>query len=360
MKAIYRLSILFAVLLLTSTSVFSQGCMGGDSGGGVKVRGFIQPQWSYDFLGTDDDGNSLDENSFYFNRARLGVLGSIIYDIDYYFFMEMSPFKTPAATPYLLDAYVSYTRFAPYAKISLGQFKSPFSLEQNTGCSELFTVNRSDVVTQLAGPMRDMGVMVSGGNDTTLIRYSVGYMNGTGLGVYDDNGNKHMVGRLTIKPLEFMHFGGSFRTGKVNPTNPDSVKNDLYRYAAEMKIDYKNFMIQGEYMMGLDRLYSASMVPIYGGCGGIVGYDTKTAGDYHKSGYYVMASDKTNWNLEPVIKFDSYTADADTTNAWSDRFTVGFNYFINDYSRLQVNYVYVNEPTAITNDMFIIQLQAKF
>ncbi|MBN2730143.1 MAG: hypothetical protein JXR53_13040 [Bacteroidales bacterium] len=360
MKTFRNLSILFAVLLFSSTAVFSQGCMGGDSGDGAKVKGFIQPQFMYNFNGDDAAGNSLDENSFMFNRARLGVLGSIIYDIDYYFFTEISPFKNQAATPHLLDAYVSYTRFGKYAKISLGQFKSPFSLEQNTGCSELYTVNRSDVVTQLAGPMRDLGVMVSGGNDTTLLRYSLGFMNGTGLGVYDDNGNKHLVGRLTVKPLEFLQVGGSFRTGKVNPTNPDSVKNDLYRYAGEVKVDYKNFMFQGEYMMGTDRLYSPSMVPVYGGCGGIVAYDTKIAGDYHKSGYYAMISYKTSWNIEPVIKFDSYTADSDTSNAWSDRLTFGINYFINDYSRLQINYVYVNEPTAVTNDMLIIQLQAKF
>lgn len=360
MKAISKFTLLLSIILLSVAGGYSQGCMGGDTDAGVKVRGFIQPQFNYYMNGDDAAGNSLNENSFLFNRARLGILGSIIYDIDYYVFAEISPFKTQAATPYLLDAYVSYTRFAKYAKISMGQFKSPFGLEQNTSCSALYTVNRSDVVTQLAGPMRDLGVMISGGNDTTLLRYSVGYMNGTGIGIFDDNCSKDYVGRLVFAPLPYLNVGGSFRAGKVNPTDPTEKENDIYRYAAELKFEHEGIMLQGEYVMGLDRLYSASMVPVYGGCGGIVGYDTKQAGDYHKGGYYAMASYKTKWNLEPVVKYDSYNSDTDTTNQWSDYLTVGLNYYINDYSRLQINYVFVNEPTSVVNNMFIIQLQAKF
>ncbi|MBU0763311.1 MAG: OprO/OprP family phosphate-selective porin, partial [Bacteroidetes bacterium] len=201
-----------SMVLLTGASsngLFAQGCMDSGSNDGVALKGFVQPQYNYNFMEEDADGNDQDENSFYFNRARLGVLGSIPYDFSYYFFVEASPFKNQSGTPHLLDAFVTYSRLAPYAKISIGQFKSPMSQEQNTSCSGLYTVNRSAVVTQLAGPQRDLGLMIAGGNDTTLLSYSIAVMNGSGMGVTDDTKGKDFVGRLLVQPFEMIRAGGS-------------------------------------------------------------------------------------------------------------------------------------------------------
>jgi hypothetical protein len=256
----------FSLLISLPTSLYSQGCEEASSDEGVQVKGFIQPQYSYFLNGEDADGKSLNENSLYFNRARLGVVGTIPYDVSYYFFMEISPFRgqTQPTSAYLLDGFVSYTRFS-FAKISIGQFKSPFSLEQNTACSGLTSVYRSLAVSQLAGPQRDLGILVTGGNDTTLLRYSFAVMNGAGPGIYDDNNGKDLVGRLLIHPIEMLQVGGSFRTGKRNPTDLAKKQNDIYRYAAELKFKYKGFVLQGEYLYGTDKLYSSTKVPIYGG-----------------------------------------------------------------------------------------------
>ncbi|MFH2141549.1 MAG: porin [Bacteroidota bacterium] len=353
--------ILITVSLFTSVSVnsYSQGCMGGSSDG-VNLKGFIQPQFNYFLNGEDDEGNSLNENNFTFNRARIGVLGSIPYDIDYYFFIETSSFKTPGATPHLLDAYVSYTRFGKWAKISMGQFKSAFSQEQNTSCSGLYTVNRSEVVNQLAGPQRDLGMLISGGNDTMLISYSIGLMNGTGINVADNNNNKEIVSRLVIKPMEYLSFGGSLRLGKMNPTDVSEKLNDIVRYGGEIQFMHKGILFQSEIIIGEDKLYSPSKIPIYGGCGGIVGYDTKLEGTYKKGGYLFMAAYKTKWNIEPVLKFDSWDPDFNDSEDWSNYITYGINYYVNDYSRLQINYVNVIEGVSEDNDLIMIQLQAKF
>ncbi len=264
-KILYFL-VVFSLITILPTSLFSQGCEEASSDEGVQVKGFIQPQFNYFMNGVDADGKSLNENGFNFNRARLGVVGSIPYDVSYYFFMEISPFKgTTQPTPvYLLDGFVTYSRFS-MAKVSIGQFKSPFSLEQNTSCSGLTSVYRSDVVSQIAGPQRDIGVLVTGGNDTTLFRYSAAIMNGTGSGLWDDNTGKDYIGRLIIHPIEMIQFGGSFRTGKRNPTDLAKKQNDLYSYAAELKFKYKGFVLQGEYLYGTDKLYSTTKVPIYGG-----------------------------------------------------------------------------------------------
>lgn len=356
-----RRSIIFTILLTVSSIVHihAQGCM---SGGGdvIGVHGFIQPQYNYYINGTDDAGNSLDQNSFLFNRARLGVMGSIPYDIDYYFVMEFSHFKNSAKQVHMLDAYVSYTRFSKYAKLSLGQFKSPFSMEQNTACSSLYTINRSDVVTQLAGPQRDLGLMIGGELDSLGMTYSLGIMNGSGINVEDDNNNKHIVARLTYKPFDFLQLGGSFNTGKINPTDPTQPMNDQMRLGGELLANIAGIRLQSEYIYGRDKLNSASKVPVYGGCGGIVGFETKQAGTYMKDGFLVMMSYLTPSGLEPVVKFDTYNADFDASNKRTNYITLGLNYYINDYSRLQLNYVNVAESSAITNDLIMVQLQAKF
>ena len=170
---------------------FSQGCMDTPSEGGVKVFGFIQPQYDYNF--------NTDYNTFSFNRARLGVLGAIPYDFRYYVVAELSPIFN--GNPFLLDAFISYNRVM-WAQGALGQFKSPFSLELQTPCHKLNTIYRTHMVVDLAGPLRDLGFMVYGGNDTTILKYQVAIINGTGMNQFDNNARKDYVGRVEIQPFK--------------------------------------------------------------------------------------------------------------------------------------------------------------
>ncbi|RLD53109.1 MAG: hypothetical protein DRI94_00860 [Bacteroidetes bacterium] len=359
-QIIVILSFVF-IFAFNSTSLFAQGCEDGGGEEGVQLKGFIQPQYVFSMNGNDANGNSLNENTFNFNRTRLGVVGSIPYDFSYYFFTEISPFKnTTGQAVQILDAFVTYSRLGTWAKFSFGLFKSPISLEQNTSCSGLSTINRSDVVGQLAGPQRDMGLMLLGGNDTTLVKYSVAVMNGVGKFDADDNKGKDIVGRLIIHPIEFLEIGGSYRYGNRNPTDLSQKQNDIMRFGGELKFDYKGFVIQGEYLHGQDKLYSTTRIPIYGGCGGIVGFDTKTEGTYYKNGYWVMASYRTKWDIEPVIKYDAFDPDLDISNDWKNNLTFGINYFFNDWTRLQINYIKINEATPVDNDLLMVQIQVKF
>ena len=350
-----------AALAMFSMNAYSQGCMeGGSSGDLIGVTGFIQPQFNYYINGKDANGQSLNKNEFTFNRARLGVVGLIPYDIDYYFAVEYSGFSNSENKVHLLDGYVSYTRFAKWAKITVGQFKSPFSLEQNTACSGLYTVNRSEVVSQLAGPQRDLGLVVSGGHDSLKFSYSVGLMNGSGMNNHDDNNNKNIVGRIVAGPFKGLKIGGSFKAGGINPTDPTEKLNNIYRFAAEAQFSWKSLLIQGEYIYGQDKLFSASRIPIYGGCGGIIGYETKQPGTYHKDGAWIIASYKTKFNIEPVLKFDTWNSDKDSRFSRVNTYTIGVNYYINDYTRLQINYANLKESREILNDMVMVQIQAKF
>lgn len=326
--------------------IFSQGCVDVSEDDGVMVFGFIQPQWEYSF-----DGNNT--NSFLFNRARLGVAGSIPYDFQYYVVAELSPFFT--GQPFLLDAYISYNRLM-WAQGALGQFKSPFSLELQTACHKLHTVYRSHFLVDLASPLRDIGFMVYGGNDTTIIKYQVAIMNGTGMNVLDNNAGKDYVGRLLIQPFKGkLSFGGSFRYGLSAPATEGVTEEDeTTRFGGEIRFHTNRFNIQAEYIWGKD----VGSYTTGGGCGGP---GEVVQGSIERNGWYIMAYYMTGIRLEPVLKFEYYDKDMSETDHLEYVTTVGLSYFFNDWTRLQVNYLYRAEmDNEIDNDQFVVQFQAVF
>jgi phosphate-selective porin len=356
---------------------FSQGCMGSDSEDGVKVVGYIQGQYEYQFLGEDVEPirglNS--NNSFYFNRARLGVVGNIPYDFSYYVMAELSPTKHG---PYLLDAFIAYKRFDPYLTVSLGQFKSPFGLELTTPCQSLHVVDRSRFVGELASPYRDLGIMFLGSTGELfgkkdLISYRFAITNGTGMNKMDDNEYKDYIGRIIISPLEWLHIGASYKYGKQKPVKADMDPDERTRWGVDLSLEKANVIFQTEYIQGLDK--GSSLVG--GGCGST---PTIVLGDFKRNGYMAQLLYMTPWNIQPVVKFESYDPNIkigdgnpdDTEHEYDydkqQDFIFGFNYFFNEWTRLQANYVYKTEESGdtedtyheVANDYFVIQLQVQF
>lgn len=356
--------------LLFSNVTFGQGCMEADSDDGVNVVGYIQPTYDNYFFEEDDNGNTLNKpNSFYFKRARLGVMGSIPYDVSYYVMAEFAPIYN-GGNAALLDAFVTYAPFKKYLKFSLGQFKAPMGLELNTPCHALHTIRRSTAVNQLAGPFRDQGLMFLGSTDSLfgkkdLISYRLAILNGTGLNQWDDNKFKDIAARIVISPWEWLRIGGSYRTGKQKIKVTGKVQDTRTRYGADIEFEYKDFLLQGEYIAGED----VGAAPASGGgCGGKATTADEVGETWKRDGFMVQAMYMTPWYLQPVVKYESYNPDALTYSyLYHDQdfeqstFTFGLNYFINEWTRLQVNYLYNAEPNnEYKNDAISIQLQAKF
>ncbi len=307
--------------------------------GKVKVFGFIQPQYEYHM--TDPASNT-----FKFMRARIGVTGKIPYDFSYYVVLEASPFVSPTGYPLLLDAFISYNRYE-WAKFSLGQFKQPFGQEVNTACHKLHTIRRSMVSDQLVSPQRDLGLIMLGGSNETAIKYSLAVMNGRGVTIKDNNNKKDVIGRVVFKPLDFLSVGGSFRYGF--PNNDTDIRKS---YAGEVAVDAGNFLLQAEYIYDEGDYNRAAG----GGCGS----DPMTFGD-KRSGAYVMAMYMTPFMIQPILKFEYFDTDHAIDNNNLYTWTYGLNYFFNDWTRLQVNYLYNAEKGAEKlNDAILVQLQVKF
>ena len=331
----------------------------------INIIGYIQAQADYRLLGEDFLGNNLNTSSFYFNRVRLGALGVIPYDFSYYFIAEFSP---TLGGPFVLDAFVSYRRFAPYFSASIGQFKSPFGLELLTPCHKLHTINRSLVVTDLVNPFRDQGFMVFGGTGDlsvfgtktkNLLGYQFAVMNGTGLNNKDDNNKKDVVGRLTFHPFEFLTIGSSYRFGKHPPKVAGITEDDVRsRLGFDLEFKYKGILLQGEFVKGTDEgSYTTG-----GGCGGEVEVHQ---GSVNRNGFFAQASYLTPWKVEPIFRFETYDPNMakDMEGDIQNIMTYGINYYFNDRTRVQLNYLYKAEETAkaeVDNDEILLQVQIEF
>jgi phosphate-selective porin OprO and OprP len=332
--------ILFLLSVMTGGNAIGQGCAPESTGDGINLFGFVQAQHGWKFENTTN-------GSFGFERARLGINGNIPYDFSYYAVMELSPFMSGNGSAYLLDAFITYNRFS-WARVSMGSFKTPFGLETNTPCNGLITAYRSTATLQLVAPFRDFGLVAMGGNDTTLLSYQLGVMNGSGLGRLDNNQSKDIVGRVVFKPLNFLKVGGSFRYGYPSYNNNDATRTT---FGAELQAKLAGFTLMGEYIMD-EGDYNRDLG---GGCAGnLIELGEKRSGGYVTLGYM------TPWNVEPVFRFD-YFDSGNLQNYKENNLTFGLNYFFNDWTRLQVNYVYRAEtPSEIKNDVFLIQVQVVF
>lgn len=385
-KKIFSFGLLFIFTLSTSYTAFSQGCVEATSDEGPQLVGYIQPEYSYFFFGQDDNDNAIKPSTFYFRRARIGVVGNIPYDISYYVMAELSPLAT--GYPYLLDAFITYAPFGKYVKFSFGQFKSPFGYELAQPCFGLHTINRSIVTRQLSSPFRELQFMVLGavGKDRDIFTYKVSVMNGTGMNVMDQyvwdgdtntiaNNNKDIAARLTVAPWEWLQIGGGARTGLIGIKDEDGRSQSRTRYGVDFNFEKWNFRLQGEYIWGIDIRSKDAVDDGGGGCGGKKGTSAIEYDEFKKNGFWVQAMYMTPIRLEPVIKYEYFDPDGATYSYYFGQvhdgfeqsiFTFGLNYFLNDWTRIQVNYLYAAEGKTnglvneYSNDMLMIQAQIKF
>jgi phosphate-selective porin len=344
MNKMFLIAAILAFALLPG-QVSAQGCMEATSDEGVSVVGYIQSQFEYAF------GEDEDQYSFTFERARVGLVGNVPYDVSYYIMLEFSPFKEGA--PYLLDGFVTYSRLAPYASFSMGQFKAPFSLELNTPCQSLHTIKRSLVVRELASPDRDLGVLVTGSHEK-LLSYRLAVMNGTGRGVVDNNKGKGIAGRVVVTPVEQVSLGGSYRHWTTPSDVPDADEDERTRFGGELEVRYGDALLQAEYITGEDK----GSYQTGGSCGDPV---VIHQGSLDRGGFFVQGMYMTRWNLQPVLKYESYDPNTDEDGDKEQITTFGFNYFLNDWTRVQVNYLYAaEEENEVSNDEMLVQFQVKF
>ena len=160
----------------------------------ARLQGDLQ-----DSEGPTDDG---DDASFDFARRRVGIEGELFDLIEFQVERELTgdePWR---------DVYVN-VRPVTSLQVQGGHFRLPFSLDQNTGSTNLDFVYRSLAARQLA-PGRDPGVMVHGRVlRRRLLRYEVGLFSDDGRNARTSNtskvwGGTTLAGRVAVQPWRTM------------------------------------------------------------------------------------------------------------------------------------------------------------
>jgi phosphate-selective porin len=146
----------------------------------------------------DSEGPLGDDDDVDFARRRVGVEGRVKNLVDFEITREVAdedPWR---------DVYVNYRQF-DVAEVQAGKFKLPFSLDENTGATNLDFVYRSMAASQLS-PGRDRGVMVHGRLLERVLRYELGWFAHDGVNARnrtldDVYGGGTTAGRITAQPF---------------------------------------------------------------------------------------------------------------------------------------------------------------
>lgn len=289
----------------------------------LNLSAYTQVQ--YDHRGDATDG-------FKIRRARVGLNGEILKDLHYK--LQIDTVKSPI----LLDAQIEI-QFSSYLKLSLGQFKVPFSLENLASSSALDTINRSLTVEKLCpgrdigAKGRDIGITING--EFSGIEYALGIFNGSGIDKKDFNDKKDISGRLVFHPVRSLSLGLSHYNGRYSssPGDPAVQRN---RTGMDIFFIQSQLSIKGEYILAKDA-------------------QTERNGWYLQGGYFL-----TPKRIQALVRYDSYDKNTDISGDRIGILTVGLNWFFSKKTKFQINYEYHQEAHDPSKNVILAQLQAGF
>ena len=297
-----------------------------------SVSGYAQAGWDY-------DSEAKPSNDF--KVRRIIVFGEYRVNEHWSAFM-MTDFKAMSLHEY----WVNY-KAAPWMNWKLGQFKTPFSIENPISPAVMEMITQLSLPTQWmiggasqymmpGGAGRDLGLTVYG-DVGRYVSYDLAVMNGAGRNRGDDNSWKDFAARLTFKPVEQLNLSGSMILGKgacatAGFTGTGDYKRNRYALGFQMKTAPVN--LRGEWMWGKD-----------GGINSTGGYAT------------LQWSNVGVKNLDLVASADYLKVD----DVKSSDYQAGLQYWFYKKCRLQVAYRYVDRHDAGANShQLLTQIQVGF
>ena len=347
----------------------------------LRFTGQIQGDYRA-FLETND---RTDNDTFLVRRARLGIEATVA---NYYEFRLLPDFGQGQSK--VQDAYLNI-RYWDELQFEFGRFKQPFGFEQLIQDRFVPTVERS-IIDQLV-PQRDVGVMIHGQNlfDGRL-DYGVAVSNGGVNGDLDTNDVKDFSGRVTVRPFYTEEPGGLLRqlrlgisgtTGKEE----EAIFPNLLRTPATVPWFQYNAAVRAD---GVRNRWSPEVSYFYQGLGfaaqyfrqdqklrpAFFGAGSKTLIDLPSEGFFVMTTllltgeERTGYSeaISPLRPFDPHCwtgfgawelvarvsrlelgdavfapgtarlADPTRFSRGATEMTLGFNWYLNQWVRAQMNW----------------------
>jgi hypothetical protein len=311
--------------------------------GDMKIGGYIQTRYT---IGTGSEVN----DSITTKNSKLTLSGHVVPEVAYK--LEIGPHKSPGSSV-LYDAFARLEYF-PKAKVTIGQFKAPFSEEYITSSSAIKTSDRALFQGNFTHEYAQ-GLMVDGDILDNLY-YAVAGATGTDRSTSENNDAKDVYGRLVYTPfknsdsklLKGLKLGTAVQYGR----QPRSGNNegDRLRNLAMLKYTYNGLTFQSEYVH-----QKQEQIP------GVD--DVKGQGWYALTAYkFPVKFLKYDTELEPVFKFEQYEPNTSAARDRQDMYTFGLTWYLNKYFYLMANYQLRDWQTegSASKDRIYLQSQVKF
>lgn len=315
----------------------------------IKLSGYAQGGYTY-------DSKQSPNNEFKIYRIIFMANATVNRHINAFFMFDFN-------TGSLHELYFNY-KFSPALNVRVGQFKTPFSIENCLSPTVLELTYPSSLATtymicggsQLmmpGGAGRDGGLNVYGTLLKGAVDYSVAVMNGTGRNKGDSNSQKDFVASISVHPAKWLTFNTSMILGTGNTTVAVS-KDDASVYTAAAAPGVTGFKVNGNFKR---NRYSAGMCVDTKSVGLRSEYMRAEDADSHSDGYYATGRLKNVFrNFDTVLSYDYLKTFADK----QQRYTAGVQYWFYPQCRFQVCYSYKKSDSLGGENILMTQLQLRF
>ncbi|HZE89486.1 MAG TPA: porin [Verrucomicrobiae bacterium] len=319
-----------------------------------RYTGDSREQFDADTAGSGVGGNDGYSQQFAVQRIRLILSGGMFKPwLKYEFEWEFAN-TTGTNDNKVKDAAISVTKWN-MATIKMGQFKTPFSLEEITSDTRLEFVDRSITDAKYA-PSREQGFTLNGLTKDKKFGYNVGMFNGGGEAKPQDDQGLMYAGRAWWDPTgeyrlaesandapekNIFHVGVAVRTGETqrgtatagvfeNPNNETA-------YNLELAWRYHRLFATGEYFLMADELQNPTVAPT-----------VRSDGWHAQVGYMI-----TPKNLEVALRYAEIDPDEDIVNdkVAEERVALGY-YFIGHNLKVQVDGGRVSYGSAVSDPAY--------
>ncbi len=282
-------------------------------------------QLQNDYRAFLDGRDYTDIDTFLVRRARLGIEADLAQYYEFRLLPDFSNAQSPGVpgSTRIQDAYMNVHYWDAF-QVEAGKFKQPFSYEQLVQDRFVVTAERS-LIDQLV-PARDEGVMVHGyklfGN---RLDYQAAVSNGEINGDFDTNKTKDLVGRVVVRPfagapgLGTLQFGVSGSVGtEQEAVSPTPLRTPLtvpfFAYNSTVRADGLRWRYSPEVSyfhgpLGLAAQYfrmEQDLQPTNTGVGQKYILDVPYTGFYVLGTYLITGEDRTTYSMpiKPLRPFD--------------------------------------------------------
>ncbi len=294
-------------------------------------------------------------------RFRLSLYGALQSDLAYRVEYDFHCLSGTQQTSMLTDALIQLKHLPYYDwTMTVGQFKIPFSDAGRVLAGPYQELIKGPLIyearylTSTTISDREIGVMVEGEMLERKGVYAIGFFNGNGINTTDDNDQKDMLMHFHVSPwkedrsasLKPIEFGASFMKGMMTETDGIGV-DEREKYAYTMKYEVEKVLFTYEY--------------IYQNIN-IDGPRDRTAKNWYLQATRDFEMDflKKRQKILLIARQEYYDNDSLVDDDEIKGITLGANWLMNKYLRVQANYISFGATSDADSEEWLFQLEIKF